>query len=144
MNKLPGFGLIERARALAPLIASEADEIERTRRLTPPVVSGLIENGLYRVLLPQSVGGAEAPLEVFMDMLEQVAMADASTAWCLGQCSVCAMTAAYLDPETAHEVFGPANGILAWGAIAGEVQVIPGGYPAQGRWNFASGSRQAS
>ena len=109
MNKLPGFGLIERARALAPLIASEADEIERTRRLTPPVVSGLIENGLYRSLLPQSVGGAEAPLEVFMDMLEQVAMADASTAWCLGQCSVCAMTAAYLDPETAQEIFGPAE-----------------------------------
>jgi indole-3-acetate monooxygenase len=144
MNKIPGFGLIERARALAPLIASEADEIERTRRLTPPVVSGLIENGLYRVLLPQSVGGAEAPLEVFMDMLEQVAMADASTAWCLGQCSVCAMTAAYLDPDTAREIFGPANGILAWGAIAGEVQVVPGGYRAHGRWNFASGSRQAS
>src|SRR3984957_9198716 len=144
MNKLSGFGLVERARALQPLLAREADEIERTRRLTPPVVSGLIENGLYRVLLPQSVGGAEAPLEVFMDMLEQVAMADASTAWCLGQCSVCAMTAAYLDPETAQEVFGPANGILAWGAIAGEVQVVPDGYRAHGRWNFASGSRQAS
>src|SRR6201994_98655 len=144
MNQLPGFGLIERARALAPLIASEADEIERTRRLTPAVVSALIENGLYRVLLPQSAGGSEAPLEVFMDMLEQVAKADASTAWCLGQCSVCAMTAAYLDPETAKEIFGPPTGILAWGAIKGEVQVVPGGYRAHGRWNFASGSRQAS
>jgi alkylation response protein AidB-like acyl-CoA dehydrogenase len=121
MNKIPDFGLVERAQALAPLIASEADEIERTRRLTQPVVSGLI-----------------------MNMLEQVAMADASTAWCLGQCSVCAMTAAYLDPETAREIFGPANGILAWGAIAGEVQAVPGGYRAHGRWNFASGSRQAA
>jgi alkylation response protein AidB-like acyl-CoA dehydrogenase len=144
MNKLPGFGLIERAQALAPLIAHEADEIERTRRLTPPVVSALIENGLYRVLLPQSAGGAEAPLEVFMQMLEEVAKADASTAWCLGQCSVCAMTAAYLDPDTAREIFGAANGILAWGAIAGEVHVVPGGYRANGRWDFASGSRQAS
>jgi indole-3-acetate monooxygenase len=143
MNKLPGFGLVERARALAPLIASEADEIERTRRLTPPVVSALIDNGLYKVLLPQSVGGAEAPLEVFMQMLEEVAKADASTAWCVGQCSVCAMTAAYLDPETAREMFAPPDGILAWGAIAGEVQVVPGGYRAHGRWNFASGSRQA-
>ena len=71
MNKLPGFGLIERARALAPLIAREADEIERTRRLTEPVTSALIENGLYRVLLPQSLGGAEAPPEVFMQILEQ-------------------------------------------------------------------------
>ena len=144
MNKLPGFGLIERARALAPLIASEADEIERTRRLTPKVVSALIENGLYRVLLPQSTGGSEAPLEIFMQMLEEVAKADASTAWCLGQCSVCAMTAAYLDPETAKEIFGSPTGILAWGAIKGEVQVVPGGYRAHGRWDFASGSRQAS
>src|SRR5664279_5007545 len=124
MNKLPGFGLIERARALAPLIAGEADEIERTRRLTAPVVSALIENGLYRVLLPQSLGGAEAPPEVFMQMLEEVAKADASTAWCLGQCAVCAMTAAYLDAGAADEVFNSTPGILAWGAIAHEVHVV--------------------
>jgi indole-3-acetate monooxygenase len=144
MNKLPGFGLIDRARALAPLIAREADEIERTRRLTHPVVSALIDNGLYRVLLPQSVGGAEAPPEVFMQMLEEVAKADASTAWCLGQCTVCAMTAAYLDADAAREIFAAPNGILAWGAIAHEVQVVPGGYRATARWDFASGSRQAS
>jgi len=144
MNKLPGFGLIERAQALAPLIAGEADEIERTRRLTQPVVSALIENGLYRVLLPQSVGGAEAPPEIFMQMLEEVAKADASTAWCLGQCAVCAITAAYLDPDAAREIFAEPTGILAWGAIAHEVQAVPGGYRATARWDFASGSRQAS
>jgi indole-3-acetate monooxygenase len=144
MNKLPGFGLIERARALQPLIAREADEIERTRRLTEPVVSALIENGLYRVLLPNSLGGTEAPLEIFMQMLEEVAKADASTAWCLGQCSVCAMTAAYLDADAANEIFNAPPGILAWGAIANEVQAVPGGYRATARWNFASGMRQAS
>jgi alkylation response protein AidB-like acyl-CoA dehydrogenase len=144
MNKLPGFGLIERARALAPLIAGEADEIERTRRLTAPVVSALIENGLYRVLLPQSLGGAEAPPEVFMQMLEEVAKADASTAWCLGQCAVCGMTAAYLDHDAANEVFNSTPGILAWGAIAHEVHVVPGGYRVTARWDFASGSRQAN
>jgi alkylation response protein AidB-like acyl-CoA dehydrogenase len=144
MNKLPGFGLIERARTLAPLIAREADEIERARSLTEPVVSALIDNGLYRVLLPQSLGGAEAPPEIFMQMLEEVAKADASTAWCLGQCSVCAMVAAYLDADAASEIFNTPPGILAWGAIANEVQVVPGGYRANARWDFASGSRQAS
>jgi alkylation response protein AidB-like acyl-CoA dehydrogenase len=144
MNKLPGFGLIERARTLAPLIAREADEIERARSLTEPVVSALIDNGLYRVLLPHSLGGAEAPPEIFMQMLEEVAKADASTAWCLGQCSVCAMIAAYLDADAAREIFNTPPGILAWGAIANEVQVVPGGYRANARWDFASGSRQAS
>src|SRR6202011_1482868 len=144
MNKPAALGLVERARALAPLIAREADEIERTRRLTQPVVSALIENGLYRVLLPQSFGGAEAPPEIFMQMLEEIAKADASTAWCVGQCSVCAMTAAYLDPDAAREIFTAPTDILAWGAIANEVQAAPGGYRATARWDFASGSRQAN
>src|SRR3984893_6981380 len=144
MNKPATLGLVERAKSLAPLIAQEADETERTRRLTAPVVSALIENGLYRALLPQSVGGGEAPPEIFMGMLEEVAKADASTAWCLGQCSVCGMTAAYLDADAAREIFAAPNGILAWGAIANQVQAVPGGYRATARWDFASGSRQAS
>jgi alkylation response protein AidB-like acyl-CoA dehydrogenase len=144
MNKLPGFDLVERARALQSLIAGEADEIERTRRLTPRVTAALIENGLYRALLPQSVGGHEVPLEAFMLMQEEIAKADASTAWCLGQCAVCAMTAAYLEPDAANEVFNTGPGILAWGAIAHEVKAVPGGYLANARWDFASGSRQAS
>src|SRR5438445_2884906 len=144
MNVTPGFGLVERARAIAPLIAGEADEIERTRRLTPAVVGALIENGLYRALLPQSLGGAEAPPEAFMQMLEEIAKADASTAWCLGQCSVCAMIAASLDHDTAQEIFNTAPGILAWGAIAHEARAVAGGYRVTARWDFASGSRQAS
>jgi alkylation response protein AidB-like acyl-CoA dehydrogenase len=144
MNKPPGLGLVERARALQPLIASEADEIEATRRLTPKVTAALVDNELYRALLPKSVGGHEVPLEAFMQMQEEIAKADASTAWCLGQCAVCAMTAAYLEPDAANEIFNTPPGILAWGAIAHEVKTVPGGYMANARWDFASGSRQAS
>jgi alkylation response protein AidB-like acyl-CoA dehydrogenase len=144
MNKPEAFGLVERARGLQALITREADETERTRRLTPAVTSALIENGLYRALLPQSVGGHEAPLEIFMQMQEEIAKADASTAWCLGQCSVCAMIAGYLKPEAANEIFNKPPGILAWGAIAHEVKAVDGGYVASARWDFASGSRQAS
>jgi len=144
MSKLPGIMLVERARALQPLIAGEADEIERSRRLTPKVTAALIENELYRALLPRSYGGHEVPLEIFMQMQEEIAKADASTAWCLGQCAVCAMTAAYLEPDAANEIFNAPPGILAWGAINHEVKVVPGGYLANARWEFASGSRQAS
>jgi alkylation response protein AidB-like acyl-CoA dehydrogenase len=144
MSKHPALDLVERARALAPLIGKDADEIEKTRRLTPAVTTALIENGLYRSLLPRSLGGAEAPLAVFMQMQEEIAKADASTAWCLGQCSVCAMVAAYLDHDAADEIFNTPPGILAWGAIAHEVRAVVGGYRATARWDFASGSRQAS
>src|SRR3569833_421749 len=144
MNATSGFKLGERARAIAPLIAGEADQIERSRRLTPDVVNALIENGLYRALLPQSLGGSESSPDNFMQMLEEIAKADASTAWCLGQCSVCAMIAAALDHDTAHEIFNTAPGILAWGAVAQEARAVDGGYRVTARWDFASGSRQAS
>ena len=46
MNDPGRIDFPERVRALAPLIAREADAIERTRRLTEPVVSALIGNGI--------------------------------------------------------------------------------------------------
>jgi alkylation response protein AidB-like acyl-CoA dehydrogenase len=54
------------------------------------------------------------------------------------------MTAAYLEPDAANEIFNTPPGILAWGAINHEVKAVPGGYMANARWEFASGSRQAS
>ena len=143
MSRPAAPDLVARAQSLHGLIVREADEIERTRRLTAPVVAALIDNGLYRALLPASLGGAEAPLETFMQMLEEVAKADASTAWCLGQCCVCTMTSAYLDEDIAREMFGSPDSILAWGSIGGEAQAVPGGYRVTGRWEFASGVRQA-
>lgn len=135
---------VKRARALAPLLAAEADAIERDRQLTPKVVAALTEGGFYKLLLPKSTGGTEVPPAVFLGVLEEIAKGDASTAWCLGQCGVCAMVAAYLDPAIAHEIFDPPQAILAWGATAGEARAVPGGYRTTWRWHFASGSRQAS
>jgi alkylation response protein AidB-like acyl-CoA dehydrogenase len=143
LSEVSGSDFVVRARALAPLIAEHADEIERGRRLTESVVAKLIEGGFYRTLLPKSLGGAELAPAFFMATLEEIAKADASTAWCLGQCGVCAMVAAYLDPGVAREIFGTHPGILAWGSAAGEVQAVSGGYRATWRWTFASGCRQA-
>ena len=135
---------VQRARALIPLLAAEANEIERSRRLTPKVVTALTDGGFYKLLLPKNIDGAEVPPAMFLGVLEEIAKGDASTAWCIGQCGICAMVAAYLDPAVAHEIFDPPQAILAWGATAGEARAVPGGYRATWRWSFASGSRQAS
>jgi alkylation response protein AidB-like acyl-CoA dehydrogenase len=133
------------ARALGPLLAAAADEIERRRELTEPVVAALVEGGLFRLLLPQALGGAELPPARFVEIIEEIAKHDASTAWCLGQANGCAMTAAYLDPETAREIFGPPHGIVAWGPPGpAELSAAPGGYRLSGSWSFASGSHHAA
>ena len=129
---------------MAPVIAAEAEEIERRRELPPSLREALIENGFYRLLLPRSLGGAELPPLTFVQVIEEIAKADASTAWCLNQTSGCSMTAAYLDPETAREVFGAPDGILAWGPGPGEARIVDGGYRINTTFSFASGSHDAS
>jgi indole-3-acetate monooxygenase len=138
---------VERARALAPLLADAADEIEEQRQLPPRVVDALKDGGFFKLLLPRSLGGAELHPLIYVQVLEEIARTEPSTAWSLGQNSGCSMTAPYLDPAVAREVFGPRDGILAWGPElpgAGRGVVVADGIRVTGRWGFATGSRHAS
>ena len=137
-----GVDYVERARALAPMLAAAADEIEERRQLPEHVVEALIEGGFFRLLLPRSLGGAELDPVTYVQVLEEIAKADPSTAWSLGQNSGCSMTAPYLDPAVAREIFGPPRGILAWGPElpgAGRGIAVEGGIRVTGRWGFATG-----
>ena len=143
----PGSLQLARAKRLAPLLAAAADEIEAARELPPRIVAALVEGGFFRMLLPRSLGGAELDPPSYACVLEEIAKTDASTAWCLGQNSGCSMLAPYLPEETAREVFGPPDGILAWGPEvpgAGNGVAVEGGYRITGQWGFATGSRHAS
>ena len=75
----------ERARELGPELEAAAEEIERRRELPEPIVEALVERGLFRLLLPRALGGAELPPAAYVQVIEEVAKHDASAAWCLGQ-----------------------------------------------------------
>ena len=136
---------LELADQLAPAIEAAAGEIEERRELTPAIFDRLLQAGFYRLLIPRTVNGSELPVSRFARVIERIARADASTAWCLGQCGGCSMSAGYLAPETARKIFGPQRTVLAWGAgPKGKCVTVPGGYEATGSWMFASGGRQAS
>jgi alkylation response protein AidB-like acyl-CoA dehydrogenase len=136
---------IARARAVAGLLGSNAQRIEAARALPADIVGALHEARLFRLLLPRSLGGDELDLKSLAQVMEVVAGADASTAWCLGQAAGCAMTAARLAPEVARRLFGPADAVLAWGAgIQGRAVAVDGGYRVKGTWTFASGCANAT
>jgi alkylation response protein AidB-like acyl-CoA dehydrogenase len=138
---------LDRARELVPMLAAAGDAIERGREVTPEIVEALIERGIFRMLLPRSLGGAELDPLTYTAVLEILARGDGSTAWCLGQNSGCSMTAPYLAPEIAREIFGGPHGILAWGPElpgAGKCVAVAGGYRVTGQWGFATGGRHAT
>ena len=138
---------MDRARALAPIIAEAAPQIEADRELTPEVVSALHAAGLFRMLIPRSLGGQElAPLD-YLRTIEEIAAADASTAWCVAQMSVASTMSATLDHDVAREVFATdPRALLAVGppSASGRAVAVEGGHRVTGSWQFASGSRHAT
>ena len=132
---------VARAAALTATIAAAGDRIEAERRIVPEIVAALHDAGLFRMLLPASLGGGAADIVAFNQVIETIATADASTAWCLAQQVASTQAASFLDPKVAGEIFGPPDGAVAWGPPSGaKAVVVDGGYIVNGRWRFASGS----
>jgi alkylation response protein AidB-like acyl-CoA dehydrogenase len=144
-SDFPSSDAVARAQNIVETLRLAADRIEAARALPPDVVAALHDARLFRLLLPRSIGGDEVHLKILAEVMETVARADASTAWCLGQAAGCAMSAAYLEPEVARRLFGPTDAVLAWGAgIQGKAVAVDGGYKVTGKWTFASGCANAT
>ena len=141
----PFSDAVEAAHAIAPLLATEAPAIEAAGRLTGPVLEALHAHGLYRILLPRSLGGRADGLATLVKTLEVLGAADASTAWCLGQANGTSLAAAYVDPSVAQEVWALPRDFMTWGfPMDARARMVPGGYRVSGRWGFASGGHHAA
>jgi alkylation response protein AidB-like acyl-CoA dehydrogenase len=137
---------VARARELAPMIEAGARRTETERKIPADILSAMHAAGLFQILLPASLGGGAADLVTFNQMIEAVAAADASPAWCLAQSVASSHTAGFLDPKIAREVFGAPDSLVAWGPAAGiaKAVAVDGGYLVTGKWRFASGSANAT
>lgn len=137
---------VARARSVAPAIRAEADRIEREGKVTPAAMAAMHEAELFRLCLPRSMGGGEASPMTIQGTVETIAAADASTAWSLGQGLGCSLSAAFLAPGVATEIFGAPDSVLAWGPFnkSERVAAADGGYRLTGRWSYASGIRNAT
>ncbi len=140
-----GSDHIARARAVAPLIADAAPGIETNRRLPDAVLSALHETGLFRLLLPRWLDGHEVAPSTFIQVVETIACADASTAWCLCQMDVCSIASVYLGRTEAEEIFAKGGGALAWGSTSNARAVATtDGYRVSGDFEFGSGCHHAT
>jgi alkylation response protein AidB-like acyl-CoA dehydrogenase len=135
---------VVRARDLGPEIVAAADEVERTRRIPEALLGRLHDSRLFRMLLPRSAGGDETEPAVYVAAVEELARHDASIAWNVFVANSSALIAAFLEPAANHAVFADPRSIVAWGPPnASRAQSVDGGYRLTGKWDFASGCRQA-
>lgn len=138
--------MLEAARALSPRIRSCADQIEADRELPRPLFDALADAGLFKLGLPRSLGGAEMDLPDYVDVLEELGKADASTAWVVNQCSIFAACAARMPHEVARTIWTdtPRCVVANTSLPTAEAVPVPGGYRVTGRHRFSSGSRHAA
>ena len=123
---------LEAAREIAPRAAALAAEAEAERRLPATLSDELAEAGLYRLCVPESLGGGEAPPRELLGAVEELARGDAAAGWCVAVCATAGMLAAYLEPDAAREVFGDSAGVVG-GVFAPMGRAAATGGGAHGR-----------
>jgi alkylation response protein AidB-like acyl-CoA dehydrogenase len=137
---------LEAARRLAPRIRASAEEIEATRELPRPLFEAIADAGLFHLAVPRAIGGGELDLPTYVQVIEELGKADASTAWCVNQGAIFATYAARMPREVAREVFmDPPRAVVAnTPAPTARAVVVPGGYRVTGRQGFSTGCRHAT
>ena len=132
--------LVEAVRALAPLIREHADAIERDRCLPPPVLRGLIEADLFRLLAPRELGGAEADPLIVCRVVEEASQLDGAVGWCVMIGTCYSLFGGLLPREAAAEIFtGPESVVAGAFRLNGTARAVDGGYVVSGRWSLGSG-----
>ena len=136
--------LIATAIALQPTIRDFADETERMRQCPPALVDILHQHRMFDLILPKQYGGLEIDVPTLVRVLEELAVADGSTAWAVGIGCGTSIISGAMPEATAREVFQPR--VVTGGAQApnGRAVRVDGGYRVSGRWGFASGCTHCS
>ena len=137
---------LDAARKLVPMIRSCADQIEADRELPRALFEALADAGLFQLALPRALGGAEIDLPTYVQVLEEIGKADASTGWIVNQCAIFATYAARMPRDIARSIWidTPRSIVANTPLPTAEAIVVPGGYRVTGRQGFSTGCRHAA
>lgn len=137
---------LEAARALAPRIRACADEIDARRELPRPLFEAIADAGLFHLALPRRLGGPELDLPSYVEVIEELGGADASTGWAVNQGAVFATYAARMPTAAARAIWVdvPRAVVANTPAATARARVVPGGYRVTGEQGFSTGCRHAA
>ena len=137
---------LDRTRALGPMIDQAAAAREDATELAAEVVEAIDAAGLFAIMAPKELGGAEAHPDEVIDVISELSYWDGSAGW-YGHAVMTggAVGGAYLGPRAVAEVFRGNHFQRAAGQAAptGTAERVEGGYRISGRYSFGSGTPHA-
>jgi len=100
----------------------------------------LADAGLFRLALPRSLGGAELDLPTYIQVIEELGKADASTGWIVNQGAIFATYAARMPHHVARAMWvDTPRAVVARRSTTCCSTVLPGS--ARPRWPMSSATR---
>jgi alkylation response protein AidB-like acyl-CoA dehydrogenase len=146
MPETDALSLLDAARRLAPRIRACADEIEATRELPRPLFEALADAGLFHMVLPRSLGCTEIDLPTYIQVIEEIGKADASTAWVVNQGATFASYAARMPPALSRLIWidTPRGVVSNTPSPTSQAVAVEGGYRVSGEQGFSTGCKHAS
>ena len=136
--------IMARVKGIDPIVREHVAQAEGERRLSSAVVDALRWSGVFRMAMPAAWGGPETDVCKQVEIIEALARADASAAWCAMIGSESGFFASYIDEPAARRLFPSLDTIVAgFQGPSGVLEVCDGGYRLSGRWSFGSGVTHA-
>ncbi len=134
--------MIARTKALIPQLRERAARTEELRRLPPETERDLHDSGLFRILQPSRIGGAELDYVALIDCADLLGQADASVAWNFANLASHHWMLGMFGKEAQDLVWGDDPDTLIASSFifpAGRAKKVEGGYRLHGSWPFSSG-----
>ena len=134
--------MLRRTRALMPKFAERAAACEQLRRLPDETERDLHEAGIFRMVQPARVGGADLDIGILVDVCAEIAQVCPSTSWNVGNLSSHHWMLGYFTPEAQDEIWSGSPDVLIATSLAfpaGRGRKVDGGYEVSGRWPLSSG-----
>jgi alkylation response protein AidB-like acyl-CoA dehydrogenase len=133
--------LLARVEAVGATASGRAAEIEQLRRLPTDLVADLVDTRLFQAWVPARYGGDETDALTVLDAIEALAFHDGATGWCGMIGATTSLTAAFLPPAFAEQIFGDPRAVTGGFAMpAGRGVPVEGGIVVNGRWSWGSGT----
>jgi 3-hydroxy-9,10-secoandrosta-1,3,5(10)-triene-9,17-dione monooxygenase len=134
------------AKGLRPLLARNAAQAERDRRLPPETIDALEAANLFKLMTPRRRGGYGVPLATALSAHAELAKACASTAWVTMIIGTCLWLASLLPDRGQEDIFDSSGGLRISGVISATIRGrrVAGGMRVSGKNGFASGCLHSS
>src|SRR3954453_16335703 len=106
---------------LAPLIAQHRASFDETRRLPDVLFNALADAGLFRLWLPEALGGPQLPPGELITVVEAASALDGSVGWLVGNGAGMSRLGGYLSASVARDWFADQRAFVGRATAPGTV-----------------------